>query len=226
MTERTKIMLMSATLMAFLLPAVAQNASTPSQTSVPSQGGVPTQGSTPTQTTTPAQSGPPTVQQRKENQQDRIANGVSDGQLSASETRNLEKKESQLNQEERDMKAQDNGHLTSADRAALRQQQNHLSNQIYKDKHNASAQNQDPKTKLGQRAENQQDRIGQGIKDGQLNASQTANLENKEAAINHEVAADRQANGGHLTQQQKAQVKNQQNNLSHQIYKDKHSGKK
>ena len=151
---------------------------------------------------------------------------MSDGQLSASETRNLEKKESQMNQEERDMKAQDNGHLTTADRAALRQQQNHLSNQIYQEKHNPSTQNLDPKTKVAQRAENQQDRIGQGIKDGQLNDRQAANLENKEAAINHEVKADRQANGGSMTQQQKAQVKSQQNNLSHQIYKDKHSGKK
>ena len=40
-----------------------------------------------------------------------------DGQLTAGEASNLEKKESQLNQEERDMKAEDNGHLTSADKA-------------------------------------------------------------------------------------------------------------
>src|SRR5580704_7418778 len=144
MTERTKIMLMGATLMAMLLPSMAQNATTPSQTSVPSQGGVPTQSSTPTQTTTPAKSSPPTIQQRKENQQDRIANGVSDGQLTAGETSNLEKKESQLNQVERDMKAMDNGHLTSADKATLNQQQNQLSNQIYQDKHNSAVQKENP----------------------------------------------------------------------------------
>src|SRR5271163_4486623 len=125
MTERMKIMVMGATLMAMLSPAVAQNATTP--TPVPSQGGVPAQSSTPTQTTAPAQSNPPTIQQRKENQQDRIANGASDGQLTASETRNLEKKESQVNQEEKDMKAEDNGHLTTADKTVLRQQQNHIS---------------------------------------------------------------------------------------------------
>ena len=34
----------------------------------------------------------PTIQQRKENQQDRIANGVGDGQLTAGETKNLEKR--------------------------------------------------------------------------------------------------------------------------------------
>ena len=73
------------------------------------------------------------IQQRKENQQDRIANGVASGQLTAGETANLEKKESNLNKEEKLMRSEDNGKLTSADRNALTQQQNQLSNQIYKD---------------------------------------------------------------------------------------------
>jgi hypothetical protein len=46
---------------------------------------------------------PPTIQQRKENQQDRIANGVQSGQLTAGETKNLENKEANLNKEERNM---------------------------------------------------------------------------------------------------------------------------
>ena len=41
-----------------------------------------------------SQSSPaPVIDQRKENQQDRIANGVQSGQLTAGETSNLEKKE-------------------------------------------------------------------------------------------------------------------------------------
>ena len=77
-----------------------------------------------------------TIQQRKENQQDRIANGVKDGQLTPGETKNLETKEQNLNKEEHNMRANDNGHLTGADRAKLNRQQNHLSNQIYNKKHN------------------------------------------------------------------------------------------
>jgi hypothetical protein len=42
-----------------------------------------------------------------------------------------------MNREERNMRAQDNGHLTGADKAKLNRQQNHLSNQIYDKKHNA-----------------------------------------------------------------------------------------
>jgi len=76
---------------------------------------------------------------------------------------------------------------------------------------------------VGKRAENQQDRIAQGVKAGTLTAGQTARLETKEAAVNHEVRADRKANGGKLTAAEKTQVNRQQNRLSKQIYKDKHS---
>ena len=44
------------------------------------------------------------------------------------------------------MRAMDNGHLTKADRATLQQQQNQVSSQIYKDKHNTAVQNTTQKT--------------------------------------------------------------------------------
>ena len=168
----------------------------------------------------------PTIQQRKENQQDRIANGVQSGQLTAGETSNLEKKESSLNQEERDMRKMDNGHLTASDRATLNQQQNKLSNQIYNDKHNARVQNTNPKSEVGKRQESQQDRIAQGVKSGQLTAGETARLEGREAGINREVRNDRATNGGKLTPQERRQVNRQQNRTSRAIYRDKHNGKK
>ena len=76
------------------------------------------------------------IAQRKDNQQDRIANGIDSGQLTAGETRNLETKEAAVNKEEHTMRTEDDGHLTAADRAKLNRQQNHLSRQIYRDKHN------------------------------------------------------------------------------------------
>jgi hypothetical protein len=151
--------------------------------------------------------------------------GVKSGELTAGETSNLEKKESNLNQEERDMRKLDNGKLTTADKKTLTQQQNQLSNQIYKDKHNAGVQNTNPKSEVGKRAENQQDRIGQGIKSGQLTAGEASHLENKEAKINQEVRNDRAANGGKLTAQEKRKVNRQQNRTSRQIYRDKHNGR-
>lgn len=168
----------------------------------------------------------PVVNQRKENQQDRIANGVQSGQLTAGETKNLEKKEAGLNAEENRMEKRDDGNLTAADKARLTRQQNRMSRQIYRDKHNARVQNTNPKTEVGQRQRNQQERIAQGIKSGQLTAGETAHLEGREAAVNHEIHNERAANGGTLTAQERAQVNRQQNRNSGAIYRKKHNARK
>jgi len=123
------------------------------------------------------------------------------------------------------MRKLDNGKLTAADKKTLTQQQNQMSKQIYQDKHNAAVQNTDPKSEVGKRAENQQDRIGQGMKSGQLTAGEAAHLENNETKINNEVRNDRAANGGKLTPQERAKVNRQQNRQSRQIYRDKHNGR-
>lgn len=173
------------------------------------------------QSTTPA----PTINQRKENQQDRIANGVASGELTAGETKNLENKESSLNKEERDMRKLDNGKLTAADRATLNQQQNQLSKQIYHEKHDASVQNPNPTSEVKKREENQQDRIAQGIKSGELTPKEAAHLEGREAAINKEIKNDRAANGGKLTPAERRQVNRQENRTSAAIYRKKHNAK-
>ncbi len=80
------------------------------------------------------------IHQRKEKQQDRIANGVKSGQLTAGETKHLEKQEVAINHEEHAMRAQDNGHLTRQDRKTIHHQQNQESRRIYRDKHNTRVQ--------------------------------------------------------------------------------------
>jgi hypothetical protein len=80
-------------------------------------------------------------------------------------------------------------------------------------------------SRVNAREGNQQARIAQGVKSGQLTPGETSHLENKEARINNEVHNDRAANGGKLTSQEKAQVNRQQNNASKQIYNDKHNAR-
>lgn len=80
------------------------------------------------------------INARKENQQDRVAQGVKSGQLTAGETAKLEHQEKGINQEERGMRAEDNGHLTAQDRHTLARQQNQESRRIYRDKHNGRVQ--------------------------------------------------------------------------------------
>lgn len=82
---------------------------------------------------------------------------------------------------------------------------------------------QDNRT-VNQRRENQQDRIAQGVRSGQLTARETAHLESREARVNHEIRNDRLAHNGHLTARERAQVNRQQNRMSKSIYRDKHNG--
>jgi hypothetical protein len=177
-----------------------------------------------TQPATPAAKPDPTIAQRKENQQDRIANGVKSGQLTAGETANLETKEAAINGETKADRAANGGKLTGAEKTQINQQQNGLSKQIYQDKHNANTA-QYGNNKVGQRQENQQDRIAQGVKSGQLTAGETAKLENQQKGINQQVKADRAANGGKLTPGEKTQVNKEQNAASKNIYNKKHNAK-
>jgi hypothetical protein len=195
MKTQIKFTLLSTALSILALPVVAQN------TNAPATG----------------QSNGPAVQQRAENQQDRIANGVKSGELTAGETSNLETKEGKINQETRDMRKQDDGHLTATDQAKINQQQNQLSQQIYQDKHNPATQNTNPTSEVGKRMENQQDRIAKGVKSGDLSAGQAAHLEKNDAKIKKGARDDRASNGGTLTPQERAQVNNQLNRQSHQI---------
>ena len=79
---------------------------------------------------------------------------------------------------------------------------------------------------IRERQENEQDRIAQGVRSGQLTAGETARLEGREAALNREIRTDRRANGGTLTPQERQQVNRQQNRLSNQIYRAKHNGRR
>jgi hypothetical protein len=180
-------------------------------------------GSSSSASPTPAAKPDPSIAQRKENQQDRIANGVQSGQLTAGETSKLETKEAAINGETRADRAANGGKLTAAEKTQINGQQNQLSKQIYQDKHNANTA-QYGNNKVGQRRENQQDRIAQGIKSGQLTAGETAKLENQQKGINQQVKADRAANGGKLTAGEKTQVNHEQNQASKNIYRKKHNG--
>ena len=81
-----------------------------------------------------------------------------------------------------------------------------------------------PRSEVGQRQENQQDRIAQGVKSGQLTAGETEHLEKNQARINRQIHQDRKENGGKLTPQERAQINHEQNHQSKQIYRAKHNG--
>jgi len=217
----SKWMILPAAVLLLGTVALAQDPSSSGSGSAPSSGSgsSASQGSS-TPSTAPAQK--PEVAQRKENQQDRIAQGVKSGQLTAGETSKLETKEAAINGETRADRAANGGKLTTAEKQQVNKQQNQMSKQIYQDKHNANTAHYG-NNQVGQRRENQQARIAQGVKSGQLTAGETAKLENQQKGINQQVKADRSANGGKLTNGEKKQVNKEQNGASKNIYDKKHN---
>jgi hypothetical protein len=173
---------------------------------------------------TPGTAAMDSVNGRRFNQQGRIANGISSGALTPRETKNLEGRESRVNGEIHNDRAANGGKLTPQERQQVNGQQNNLSHSIYDDKHNA-ATDKYGNTEAGARRDLQQQRIANGVRDGQLSPSETAKAEGHEQNINQHIAADRAANGGKLTPQQKKNINQRQNNASRQIHNEKHNGK-
>lgn len=163
-----------------------------------------------------------TVNNRRQDQQGRIANGVQSGQLTAGETKRLETREGNLNSEIHNDRSADGGKLTGQERNQVNRQQNHLSRSIYADKHNAT-QAHYGKNEVGERRQNQQDRIANGIRSGSMDAHEAARTENREQGINRQAAAERSANGGRLTGAERGQINREQNGASRQIYRQKHN---
>ena len=164
------------------------------------------------------------VNDRRQDQQQRIANGVQSGQLTAGETKRLETREANVNREVHADRSANGGKLTPQERRQVNHQQNNVSRSIYADKHNAN-QAHFGNNEVGQRRENQQDRIANGIKNGSMTAGEAARTENREQRINRSVAADRAANGGTLTGQERRNINARQNGASRQIYRQKHNGR-
>jgi len=78
---------------------------------------------------------------------------------------------------------------------------------------------------IAKRRTNQQARIAQGARSGQLTKHETARLERHQAHITRQVHRDRAANGGHLTTGERRQVRHEQNRNSRQIYRAKHNAR-
>jgi len=75
---------------------------------------------------------------------------------------------------------------------------------------------------VNSRETRQQNRIGNGVKNGSLSPKQTANLEKRESNVQSREKKDMAAHNGHLTKAEQNGINRQQNRISKSIYKDKH----
>ena len=74
------------------------------------------------------------------------------------------------------------------------------------------------------REANQDQRIANGLRSGQMTSGEAARAERTQSNIDQQVHNDRVANGGTLTNQERQQINGEQNAASRQIYDEKHNG--
>ncbi len=71
------------------------------------------------------------------------------------------------------------------------------------------------------RLNNEDNRIRDGRRDGQLSTRQARHLRREDRAIRSEERADATLNGGHITKGEQRQLNQQENDLSRQIHRDR-----
>jgi hypothetical protein len=165
--------------------------------------------------------------QRNVNQQDRIEQGLKSGELSTKEAARLEKGEAKI--EKTESHALKDGTLTPAEKAKIQREQNAESAAIHKAKTNDvkgnpnSASSQRMQADV-QRQSNQQARIKEGVKSGELTKHETAKLEAGEAKVSRKEA--RAGANGHVGATEQAGIQHAENKQSAKIYQQKHDAQK
>jgi hypothetical protein len=84
----------------------------------------------------------------------------------------------------------------------------------------SAGRNYNPNT----REANQDQRIANGLRSGQMTSGEAARADRTQANIDQQAHNDREANGGRLTGQERQQINGEQNAASRQIYNEKHNG--
>jgi hypothetical protein len=160
--------------------------------------------------------------QRNTNQQQRIEQGLQSGALTTHEAGQLERQQTQVDRMEKN--ALKDGSLSPADKARIQAAQNKTSANINADKHNAKLGN--PTSKSSQRMQadvqrnvNQQARVEQGVKSGQLSNKQVASLEGGQAHVNRAEA--NAAADGHVGPVGQANIQGRENVQSARIHHKK-----
>ena len=176
------------------------------------------------QTTAPTQNAASDTQ-RDANQQQRIDQGLKSGQLSTRQAANLEQREASLDRtERRDMR---NGLMTRAENAQIRRMQNRDSAAIYKDKHDAIKGNPNSASSRRlqadvQRNANQERRLANGVKSGQITNREDARMQGRQAHVDRleRVAGN---NNGRVGPRGQKRIQRADNRDSKRIYRTKHN---
>ena len=161
------------------------------------------------------------VNDRLENQNRRIHKELKSGDITQTQAAALHKDDRQIRQEERDMAHLDNGHITPADQKALNQQENVVSKGIAKADNakadSAWALKHPRRDEVNDRLVNQNQRIHQEVKEGDLSTAQAAALHKDDRQIRQEERDMAHLDNGHITALDQKALNQQENVVSKDI---------
>lgn len=153
---------------------------------------------------------------------ERIAQGVASGALTAREARGLKAGQQAL-RAERQAYAGD-GRIDAVERADLRSDAARLDRQIYNQKHDAQAAGRAGAPVIDASQRRQGQRIAQGVRSGELTRSEAQALGSEQRAIRSEERAYRA--DGVLTRAERQDLRGDQRDASHNIYEEKHDAER
>lgn len=163
--------------------------------------------------------------ERNINQQQRIEQGLQSGQLNTREAGRLEREEGRV--ERMEANAMKDGRVTPNEANRINQAQNRVSNDIYREKHDAQTGN--PNSPSSQRMQqdvqrnvNQQQRINQGLQSGGLTQREAGRMERGQAHSNR--MEGRAAADGHVGRNEQQRIQHAENRQSERIHHEKHDG--
>jgi hypothetical protein len=163
--------------------------------------------------------------QRDVNQQTRIEAGLQSGQLNTTEAAKLEREQARIAKTQQH--ALKDGKLSEGEKHKIERMQDSASADIYAQKHDAQTGNPNSASSKRMQADvqrnvNQQTRIENGIKSGELTNREVAKLEKGEARINHKEAAA--AKDGHVGAAEQRKIQKAESRQSKRIHHQKHDG--
>jgi hypothetical protein len=167
------------------------------------------------------------VVQRDVNQQNRIEQGLKSGELTTKEAGKLEREESHIDKMESN--ALKDGKMTNVEKSRIERAENQASKDIYREKHDAQTGNPNSASSQlmqadVQRYANQEQRIGNGVKNGSLTNREAANFERGQARVDRKEA--NAAGNGHVSAGEQRSILALENRQSRRIHREKHNDRK
>lgn len=158
--------------------------------------------------------------QREGNQDQRIANGLRSGQMTAGEAARADQRQANIDRQVRYDRQANGGALTPQERQQINREQNGASRQIYDENHNG---NRVAPNEVDEREANQQQRVANGLRNGEETSGEAALDNQRQANLDRQIHNDRVSDAGRLNAQQRHQVNHQQNVHSRQIHRQEHN---